>query len=63
MRCCTLTRVTKILMRAKSNVRVGRVWAACRRFPTIGILYDALTSICNAVNLSMHGSYEKHENT
>ena len=30
----TLTWVTKILMRAISNVHAGRIWPAVRRFPT-----------------------------
>jgi len=33
-RCCVLTWVTKILMRAKSNLHAGRIWPAGRRFPS-----------------------------
>ena len=37
----TLTWVTKILLRAISNVHPGRIWPAGRRFPT---LYQVFTS-------------------
>jgi len=33
-RCCTLTWITKILMRTISNVHGGRIWPADRGFPT-----------------------------
>jgi len=34
---CTLYWVTKILVRAISNVHGGRIWPAGRKFPTPGI--------------------------
>ena len=36
-RCCALSWVTKILMRAISNVHAGRIWPAGRRFSTPGL--------------------------
>jgi len=36
-RFCIPTWVMKILMRAVSNVHVGRIWPECRRFSTTGL--------------------------
>jgi len=47
MGSCALNWVTKILMRAISNVHAGRIWSAGRRFPI-----PALMEIC-AVSIEL----------